>query len=424
MLNHIFSRSLKLIMKPAGSERALFLDSSRALFYNRIEVNLQRKSPLVKGSLAYFALFLILLFTSTQKTWGQETIIKLKVVADQANIRLEPDISSIIIRQVPQGTILNATEKKEDWFAVQLMLKQETAVSGYVHESLVIVIEPYPEEKKPQRIEKIRPVKPEPEEKQQTSPRTFSLSIMGGVNHVRGGDLNLGIKGLADLFEDILGIQGEGNMGSVHWGYVLGMEVSFPLSESLSWGIGSEHFQAKNESQVDYPQGTSSSILLTKPNLRATPINLFLSYYPVSYLYVKGGISYYFAQYSYTYLFQTENLTQQWEGKSNAQGFGLSGSLGFSKSYSSNLSLFAEITGHLAKIEGFKGKENFQDSSGKISTQEGTLYLIQRQILEERTHSVLFIRETRPNEAGIIAAKEAQIDFSGMSFKVGLRFHF
>lgn len=402
----------------------MFLDSSRALFYNRNEVNLQRKSPLVKGSLACFAFFLILLFTPTQKALGQETVIKLKVVADQANIRLEPDISSIIIRQVPRGTILNATEKIEDWFTVQLMPKQGTAVSGYVHESLVIMSEPLLEEKKLPRVQKMRPVKPEPEEKKQTAPYTFFISIMGGGNHVRGGDLNLGIKGLADLYEDILGIQGESKIDSVHLGYVLGLEVSFPLSEKLFWGLGAELFQGKNKSQVDYPQGTSSSILLIKPNLRATPINLTLSFYPVSNLYIKGCISYFFAGCSYAYLYQTEILTQQWEGKSKAQGFGLSGSLGFSKSYSSNLSLFAELTGRLAKIDGFKGKENFHDSSGKISTQEGTLYLIQTQVLEERTHSVLFIRKTRPNEAGVIAAKGAQIDFSGISLKIGLRFHF
>ncbi len=387
-------------------------------------MNHLRESPSKKERVAYLSLFLILLFTPIQKALGQETIFKLKVVADQANIRLEPDISSIIIRQVPQGTILNAREKIENWFSVQITTKQETVVSGYVHESLVIVIEPGPVEKKPPRIKKTRPVTPAPEQKQRTTPSTFFLSIMGGGNYIQGGDINLGIKGLAGLYEDTLRIKGEGKIGSVHWGYIFGLEVSFPMSENLSWGIGVEHFQGKNKGQWEYPQGESSSLLLVRSNLRATPANLFLTYYPFSYLYIKGGISYYFARFTYDYRFQTEDLTEQWEGKSNAQGLRLSGSLGFSKKYSSNLSLFAEITGRLAKMQGFKGKENFQDSSGKNSSQEGTLYHIQTQILEERTHSVLFIRKTRPNEAGIIAAQKAQIALSGVSLKIGLRFHF
>jgi len=399
-----------------------FLDSIPALFYNRNEVNRQKKNSFAKQSVVFFVLFFILFFTPPKKASGQETLIRLKVVADQANIRLEPDISSIIIRQVPKGTILNATEKKEEWFSVQLTSKQGAVVSGYVHKSLVIAIDPLPEEKKPPIIPKIMPV--EPEEDQPTSPFRFTLSIMCGGNYAQGGDLNLGIKGLADLYEDTLGIQGEGKIGSVHLGYVLGLEVSFPLFEMLSWGIGAEHFQGKNNSQVDYSQGESSSVLHVRPNLRATPLSVFLSFNPIPELYVKGGISYYFARCSYTYLFEADNLTQQWEGKANARGLGLMGGIGYLKNYSPNLSFFAEIAGRLAKMRRFTGKEDIQDSSGEISTEEGTLYLIQTQVLEDRTHSVLFIRETRPNEAGVIGAKKAQIDFSGISIKIGIRLHF
>jgi hypothetical protein len=317
---------------------------------------------------------------------------------------------------------LNATEKTEEWFSVQLTSKQGAVVSGYVHKSLVIAIDPLPEEKKPPIIPKIRPI--ELEEDQPTSPFRFTLSITGGGNYARGGDLNLGIKGLADLYEDTFGIQGEGKISSVHLGYVFGLEVSFPLSEMLSWGIGAEHFQGKNNSQVDYSQGESSSVLHIRPNLRATPLSVFLSFNPIPELYVKGGISYYFARCSYTYLFEADNLTQQWEGKANAQGLGLMGSIGYLKNYSPNLSFFAEIAGRLAKMRGFTGKEDIQDSSGEISTEEGTLYLIQTQVLEDRTHSVLFIRETKPNEAGVIGAEKAQIDFSGISIKIGIRLHF
>lgn len=396
-------------------------------------MNRPSRRPSIKRSIVFFGLLSFFFLAPIKKVSGQDTFIKLKVVAEQANIRLEPDISSIIIRQVPQGTILNATEKWEEWFVVQLSPKEGTTVSGYVHESLVIVIEPLTEKKTPPVISKKEkeeqtpipsPLKIEQEEAQQTSPFQFTISVTGGGNYVRGGDLNLGVNGLADLYEDILGIRGEGKIDPVHMGYIFGMEVSFPISDILSWGIGAEHFQGKNESRVDYSQGLSSSILLTRPNLRATPISFFLSFNPVPNLYVKGGISYYFARCSYTYLLQVDNLTRQWEGKANAQGLGLLGSLGFFKNLSSNLSLFAEITGRFAKIKGFKGKEDFQDSSGAGSTEEGTLYLIQTQYLAERTHSVLFIRETRPNEAGVIGATEAQIDLSGMSITLGLRFHF
>ena len=385
-------------------------------------MNRQKKNPRARQSTAFLIFIFIVFFTVPTNASGHEEYIKLKVVADQANIRLEPDISSIIIRQVPKGTILNATEKTGEWYAIQLTTQQGTVVSGYVHDSLVNAIDPLPKEKKPPVIPEITPE--EPEEDEPTSRFPFVLSLMGGGNYVRGGDLNLGIKGLADLYEDTLGVRGEGKIGSVHIGYVLGLEVSFPLSPMLSWGIRAEHFQGKNNSEVQYTQPNSTSVLHIRPNLRATPVSIFLSFSPIPELYVKGGLSYCFSHCSYTYLLETDNSTQSWKGKANARGLGLMGGIGYLRKISPNLSFFAELAGRLSKMRGFTGEQEMQDPSGKISTEEGTLWLIQAQVLMDRTHSILFIRKTRPNEAGFISATEAQIDYSGMSIMVGLRFHF
>ena len=391
-------------------------------FYNRNEVNPQRKKPFAQDIIVFFILVFIVFLVSPEKTAGQERLIELKVVADQANIRLEPDISSIIIRQVPKGTILNATEKKEEWFAVQLTSKQGTLVSGYVHESLVTPMEPLPEKKAPPILPKARPVGPE--ENRPLSSARFTLSFSAGGNYALGGDLNSGIKGLADLYEDSLGIQGAGAIGSAHLGYVLSMEISFPLFPMISWGLGAEHFRAKNSSQVDYNQGESSSALEVRPKFCAIPLHAFLSFRPVPQLYVKGGISYYFSRCSYTYLVETGDRTRRWNGKANAGGLGLVGGIGYINAYSENLSFFAEVTARLARIRGFTGNEKFEDSLGETSKEKGTLYLIQTQVLEKRTHPVLFIRETRPNEAGIIGAEKAMIDFSGVAVKIGIRLRF
>ena len=388
-------------------------------------MNQNRNKSSVQDILVLFVIFFTLsftFFTDPEKAAGQEKTIELKVVADQANIRLEPDISSIIIRQVPKGTILNATEKKESWYAVQILSKQGVVVSGYVHESLVTAIEPFPEEKIPPFIPKIEPT--EPEEGLPISETRFSLSISAGGNVAWGGDLNTGIKGLADLYQDSLGVQGEGTIGSVHLGYVLGIDLFFPLTKMISWGLGAEYFQATNTSRVEYSQGASSSVLDVQPNIRAIPIHAFLAFSPIPQMYVKGGISYYLSRSSYNYMIDTDAGQQRWTGKANAGGLGLLGSIGYIKRYSETLSFFAEITGRLARIQGFTGKEEFQDFSGEMATEKGTLYLIDTQVLEDRTHSVLFIRETRPNEAGITGAEKARIDYSGISLKIGLRLQF
>jgi hypothetical protein len=388
----------------------------------------RRRRNLLSGKATIISIIIIAIFMPLKNdAFGQDASTKLKVVAEQANIRLKPDISSIIIRQVPKETILNSAGKEDEWFIVILPSNHEASVTGYVHESLVVVLEPLPQrEKKPEKTE--RPIPPPRPEKTETTgpslPWRFSLCLMGGGGTIAGGDLNPGIQGLADLYGDILGIQGEGNTEPVHLGYSLDLELLFPLSSQLSWGIGFEFLQAKNESSVEFRQGAVLHTLHTHPHLSAVPISLFLSVSPLANLYVRGGISYYFARCSYLYQIQTDNWSQEWEGKANAQGLGLMGGVGFIKNITPSLSFVAEGTGRLIKIEGFTGKGTSKDETGQILTEEGKLYFIQNQLLEQRTHNTLFIRRTKPNEAGIIMAREAKIDFSGISLRIGLRYNF
>ncbi len=85
-----------------------------------------------------------LLFISVAK--GEEVLRKLKVVTEQANIRLKPSIGSIIIKQVPEGTILESTAQEGEWYLIQLAPDELEQVTGYVHESMVIIIEGPPKE--------------------------------------------------------------------------------------------------------------------------------------------------------------------------------------------------------------------------------------------------------------------------------------
>ena len=97
---------------------------------------------------------LSLLFLSSAE--AQESIPKLKVVTEMANVRLKPDIGSVIIHQVPQGKIIETTGKQGEWFLVKIEIEEGQEASGYVHESTVIVVEGSPPE-----------IIPEPEKKEE-----------------------------------------------------------------------------------------------------------------------------------------------------------------------------------------------------------------------------------------------------------------
>ncbi len=391
-----------------------------------------------------FLVLILLFFKSTQSVWSQESTLKLRVVAEQANIRLEPDIASIIIRQLSQGAILDSTGKEGEWYAVEFTPKEGITVSGYVHESLVIVIEPLPVKKEtPKKIQeeekpkKEVPVEPLEQDEPQISPpaeietkipqeepfRRFHFTLFTGGNYAFGGDLNKGSLGLANFYSGVLGIPRKEAVKPVHFGFSFGGEFSVSLTSRLSLAIAIESFQGEKESLTDFGQVVQAHTLKTRPKLSAVPAGISVSYLFIPSLYIKGGISYYFAECSYYYQIQEHEQLQEWMGEASARGLGLQGALGFSRSIGPRLGLVVELAGHYAKINGFQGKDTFQSSSGQTLIEKGTLYLIQAEVSEQQSYPLLFIRASKPREAGVIDAREAQIDFSGFSLKIGLRIH-
>lgn len=96
---------------------------------------------------------------------------KVRVIVETASVRLRPDISSQILAQVPQGTILELVSKKDGWYLVSRPPDERgSIISGYLHESLIEVVE---EKAEPQRAlvkpprEEAPPIRPRPEERSQ-----------------------------------------------------------------------------------------------------------------------------------------------------------------------------------------------------------------------------------------------------------------
>lgn len=253
-----------------------------------------------KASALLFAVSLLFL-TSAE---AQEPVTKLKVVTEQANIRLRPDIGSIIIQQVPLGKILESTKKEGEWYLIRIKTDLGEQATGYVHESMVKVIERPPgakeeivEQIEPEITEKveekpqIKPVSEPPPTPRQPSEFQFELCFLGGGNYVSGGDLNRGATGFADYYRDLLTIQGEGEIKPARLSYIFGGEFAFPLSPNFYMGLGLDYFLGEKESVVKF-QDSSLTETHMHPRIQAFPIRLFITYYPIPILYLKTGIEY------------------------------------------------------------------------------------------------------------------------------------
>jgi len=144
------------------------------------------------GKLSVFFLIITLSFS-----WlgAQETPPQLKVVAEMANIRLQPSITSIIIYQAPRDSRLKFIAKTGEWYQVEFQTEAGEKAQGYVHESLVVALDqelltspttspqpesktsPPPTQKKETGTQSSTPVvKAEKKEKKPKEPREASFS--------------------------------------------------------------------------------------------------------------------------------------------------------------------------------------------------------------------------------------------------------
>jgi hypothetical protein len=389
-----------------------------------------------------------LLFLSAAR--GEEVLRKLKVVTEQANIRLKPSIGSIIIKQVPEGTILESTGHKDEWYSIKLTPDELQQVSGYVHESMVIIIEGPPrEQEEPEIIEEEQEEPEQPEKKEIEEPPAqepvitpppqpvvkpplpskppeflFDLVFSGGGSFVSGGDLNDGSQGLVDYRSNILAVEPQGQAKPAHLSYILGGELNLALSSRFSMGIGVDYFLGERQSVVEFPDDPASETLTTHPKIQAVPLRLAISYYPFRNFYTKIGVEYYFAKCAYYYRFQRLESWEEWRGEATAQDFGILAGLGLEFELTSSFNFIIEATVRYARISGFKGKDRSKDSTDTDHIEEGTLYFYQVKTAGEDYFPLLFIRKDTPTEANIFNAREAVVNFSGLSLKTGFKIKF
>lgn len=381
----------------------------------------------------------------------QEIKFKLKIVSDIANIRLEPDIGSTIIHQLSKDSIIQSTGKEGDWYHVLMEPEEEKIISGYIHESLVVEVEKYtqikeekeppqdiPKEKEPAQIqapekEKIEAIK-EPEEDKEKPviqpPRSTQIFLRPelflslGVNHLSGGEINQGMQGLVDYYSSILRTPYSGEVKPLHLGYSFCAEFLFPLNEHFFLGLGADYLLTEKENRIELGNSSSSGLLITNPKAQALPIRISLSYFPISFLYLKIGGEYYFARYTYLYRYREGDYFQEWMGESKANGLGVAGGIGFIQRLNNNISLFIETAGRYVKIDGFSGKNDYKESIGYEFFEEGSLYSYDIRVSGEKSYPVIFIRDKKPSEGGVTNVRLATIDFSGLSLRVGIKFRF
>jgi hypothetical protein len=355
---------------------------------------------------------------------------KVKVTAEQANLREKPDIGSAVVQQIPEGTILEADRKEGEWYLVRYTLEDGGVIAGYIHESLVVVEgQPVPQAKPaaasqtpppPERTSAVFPV--------YESAIPFEIYLSAAGSTVVADDLNKGAGGFADANGAFLGLPPSGSVGTLRLTYVLGLEICYRVSPWISIGVGLDFLKGWRSSRIDYPTGDPALVTpntTTRPSVQAVPVKLNVRFYPRPDFYIRGTAAYYTVKAGYGYRFvPSEAVWQEWRGEATAHTLGMEVAAGGEWAISSKMLFFAEAGFRLAQLEKFNGTGSYRDSSGANVTEAGSLWYYQARGADGRGYNLLFVHAAEPSGTDVLGARKATLNLTGTTLKAGVKFRF
>ena len=267
--------------------------------------------------------------------------------------------------------------------------------------------------------------------------KKFSFKISGGLGSTSGGDFNAVPDGLNALVEDLVpffGLTKTGELENPKWGLDFEGELLFSLSENFGVGLGVGYQRRSKETSLELAlEPLTRNTITWEPELTIIPINLSGYYFfPIGSkmsAFLKAGIGYYFAKVylklreEYTSFLGLEGWNED-EFEAKDSGFGFHGGLGIEYNLTGTISLYAEGMGRYMKITDWQFEGTTTYDSGVIKG-SGTLWY-----LEEFVEAIgkyypgLQISEQKPTDPVYRNVKKAEIDFSGFSFRVGIRIRF
>ncbi len=385
-----------------------------------------------KQSFFLLASSILALALLAQAQPGQARTIKVKVTAEQANLREKPDIGSAIVQQVPEGTVLEADKKEGEWFFVRYTLEDGGVIGGYVHESLVEVVDqgaaPEPARKTPERETSQRPPAAVTGTRKPTgrsSPAPFmELSLSGGIGWIAPRDINNGAQGFADTTGASLGLPASGPVDALHQATLIGLELSYRISPWFSLGLGVDYFRGANRSRVGFTDGIFSETLDTRPSVSAIPVKFGVRFYPGNGFYIRGSLGVYFVKAGYLYRLERGDIWQEWKGTASAHRFGAEAAFGGDWKVGANTFFFAEAGFRMASFSGLSGRDVYRNSDGDTLTELGTLYFFRKEGADSRIYPQLFVGNSKLAEEGVVDSRRADLNLSGMAARAGFRYRF
>jgi len=258
----------------------------------------------------------------------------------------------------------------------------------------------------------------------------FALRLYGGMNYLQGGQLNDGIAGFVQRYEhsaESAGNPYETVSDPLHFCSEAGADLMIHLGQRFGLSLGAAWLRGKQQSGVDITWPLYVFTVDFNREVEAIPVTLgFFYHLPLGKrfnLAFEAGGGYTFARL-YTEQLGTallEFANQYSEGRSG--DLNLYARLGLEAKVSRRVFVFIETLGRYAKIAGFEGSAEMAVSGEPAFTFDGAFYFFDFNH-EGRVYHILDFGESAWDNPEVSNARLAEIDFSGVSVRGGLRIRF
>ncbi|OGD29553.1 MAG: hypothetical protein A2Y56_15785 [Candidatus Aminicenantes bacterium RBG_13_63_10] len=267
----------------------------------------------------------------------------------------------------------------------------------------------------------------------QSSNGSLGLKAYGGPSCIGGGDFNSGQKGWADFYGIIFGLltySSAGEIKPVDLGLNFGGEAIYRFSPALGIGLGFGLIQASKTSEMTFTPAQAGLDVLSyeaKTQLNAAPFTLSAYYFPP----LKGKMSFFIQAGLGPCLawgYASQRMSDEdggWtlnEIKAHGGGVGFHGGIGLEYELGRRLAFFAEVRGRLASFANFKGEADISDNTGWSESVSGLLWNERVDLGSLGSVETIEVSDSEPTGSGVSDAWRTRINFSGVSFVLGVVF--
>lgn len=274
-----------------------------------------------------------------------------------------------------------------------------------------------------------------------------SLKLSFGPNYIQKGDINDWIESLNSLwaeYKDTFGGSLSGQFENLSYKSSIEGELRIDLISGLALNLAVSYLSGKKEGTIDFQQqGVQEVSHFLMTEVKALPLKLGLSYtYPLPKNFnICLGVGRYiiFVQYTTQENYEVDFIgagEDYWRKKDNkfrSESLGYYASVAGEYNLTEFLAIGIELEKVWSNVDGFKGPytlEEFKsweqpDNQKYIEEGKASLYYFEsNDNLLNQYYIELSGEKERPEELGIKNLRQGELNFSGLSLKLGFRFKF